>query len=285
MDDFPEAHEGSAYMPLRNRKEFAFESEKMVPKSSKKKSVQLTEVQKEVQEVTSTTFLIPTNTIIGATEKTPEQATTFELHVKKNRLRKTVLPDSDNEEEDEDEKPLIRRTKVVNKDTLNIYVEDVQEGPRLIVVALLNEAMYKPSFVEALQKKTEVLEMEAERPSVVGTSDLAEKVATQSHEIIEKEVLPTSVIVDAVNTSIDLNLISDDDLNSSNSPFMTKYPTPTPPQSPKSLSKNAFSPQHHVPSSIQHSYDSDIIPIARLLRNFSQQDIVLISSVIEDFPY
>lgn len=66
-----------------------------------------------------------------------------------------LLPNIDNEEEEEeDEQPLFRRTKVVNNDTLNVSAEDVQERVRMIDVALLNKAMDKSSFVEALHKKT-----------------------------------------------------------------------------------------------------------------------------------
>lgn len=123
---------------------------------------------------------------------------------------------------------------------MNIYVEDAQEGARLIVVVLLNKAMDKPSFVEALQKQTEGLEKEAGNPSIVGTSELTEEVATQTHMITENEVLHTSVVKDVVNTCIHLNLISDDNLNSYISPLMTKYHTPTPPQS-NLVSKELFS--------------------------------------------
>lgn len=61
----------------------------------------------------------------GATCKTPQKRTTYELPVKKKKLRKMVLPAVDDEEEEEDEQPLLIRTKIINKDALNIPIKDV----------------------------------------------------------------------------------------------------------------------------------------------------------------
>lgn len=82
----------------------------------------------------------------------------------------------------------------------------------------------------------EVVEKEANGPSVVGTSDMEEEGTAQTHEATEEEVQPTLNVADIVNTCIHLNFISNNILNSSKSPLMTKSPTPTPPQSPKPLS-------------------------------------------------
>lgn len=72
----------------------------MVHKSSKRKVVQLTEVQKEVQEVASIIVLILTKTISEANGKTPSKETTYELHVEKKKLRKMVLLAINDEEEE-----------------------------------------------------------------------------------------------------------------------------------------------------------------------------------------
>lgn len=101
-----------------------------------------------------------------------------------------------------------------------------------------------------------------------------------------KEVETRSVVtgLNVTKTGTYLNLISNNNLNSSIFRLVTKPLIPTPPQSPKPLSKNTPLTQQHVTSSHQHSYDSNIITIAQLLRNFSQLDIVPTTSVIEDFP-
>lgn len=80
------------------------------------------------------------------------------------------------------------RTKVINHDALNIPIEDVQEGAILIVTGLLNKEMDKPFiFVGALQNQAK-----PEGPSVIGTSNLEEEDAAQTHETTKKKVLPTS---------------------------------------------------------------------------------------------
>lgn len=68
-------------------------------------------------------------------------------------------------------------TKVLNKDTLNIPIEDVQEGSRLISTPLLNKAVDTPSITEVLQKKVEaeIVEEAVKGPYVVGISGMAEE--------------------------------------------------------------------------------------------------------------
>lgn len=146
------------------------------------------------------------------------------------------------------------RTKVINHDALNIPIEDVQDGAILIVTALLNKEMDKPFIAGALQKQ-----VKPEGPSVIGTSDLEEEDAAQTHETTKKKVLPTSAFAEDVNTGIHLNLISNNNLTSSNFPLMKKSPTPTPPQSPKPLSMS------YVTSFPQHSSESDTITIYQML--------------------
>lgn len=125
-----------------------------------------------------TTILMPTNNRSGSTSKTSWKITTFELPVKNKKLRKMVLPVVDDEEEDE--QPLIKMTKVLNKDALNIPAEDVQEGERLIATAILNKAMEMPYIFEVLLKHVEdevvaeAMEKGAKGASVVGTYDMVE---------------------------------------------------------------------------------------------------------------
>lgn len=76
--------------------------------------------------------------------------------------------------------------------------------------------MNTPSIVEALHKKVEV-----EGPSDVGTFDLVEEFAAQTHVTTKKEVLPTPAVADVVNTCIHLNLILANNINPSNSALMT----------------------------------------------------------------
>lgn len=57
----------------------------------------------------------------GAYGKTYHKRTTSELPVKKKKLRKTVLPKVDEEEKD-NELPLIKRTKALNKAALNLPI-------------------------------------------------------------------------------------------------------------------------------------------------------------------
>lgn len=102
--------------------------------------------------------------------------------------------------------------------------------------------MEKPSIAEVLLKqvKAEVVEKDMDKEvkgsSVVDTSDLEKEVVAQTYEANEEEIQPTSIVVNTVNTCIHLNSMSDNILNSSNSPIMTKSTTPTSPQSPKPLS-------------------------------------------------
>lgn len=128
-----------------------------------------------------TTALIPTKTRSGATGKTPPKATTSELHVKKKKLRKMVLPTINDEEEEKRMNNLfLRRKKVVNKDALNIPTEDVQEGSRLISTSLLNKLMDKSFITDVLQKQVEVevIGEAIKAPYVVGTLGMAEEAAT-----------------------------------------------------------------------------------------------------------
>lgn len=141
--DIPKAPEGSVYIPSRKRKQVASESEKVVQKPPKRKVVQLIDVQKEVQEISSTSVLMSTKTRSGATGKTSQKATTYELSIKKKKLRKMVLPDVDDNNKEEDEQPLVKRTKVMNKDALNIPTKDVQKGATLIVTALISLILLK----------------------------------------------------------------------------------------------------------------------------------------------
>lgn len=126
-----------------------------------------------------TTILMPTNNMSGSTSKTSWKITTFELPVKNKKLRKMALPGVDDDEE-EDEQPLIKMTKVLNKDALNIPAEDVQEGEILIATAILNKAMEMPYIFEVLLKHVEaevveeVMEKGAKGASVVGTYDMVE---------------------------------------------------------------------------------------------------------------
>lgn len=93
MGNIPEPLEGSVYKPSRKKKQDTYESEKVVQKPPKKKVVHQKEVQKEVQEVASTTVLMPTKTRNKATSKTPQKTTSSNLvvSVKKNKLWKMVL--------------------------------------------------------------------------------------------------------------------------------------------------------------------------------------------------
>lgn len=94
MDDIRKPPAGSVYKPSRKRKQVATESNKVVQKPPNKKVVQLKELQKKVQEVASTTFLVPTKTRSGAIGK---KTTTSDLvvSVKKKKLRKMVLLEDD----------------------------------------------------------------------------------------------------------------------------------------------------------------------------------------------
>lgn len=60
----------------------------------------------------STTFLMPTKTRSGATGKTPQKITTYDLvePVMKKKLRKMVLPEVDDEKE-EDEEPFFQENQ------------------------------------------------------------------------------------------------------------------------------------------------------------------------------
>lgn len=72
------------------------------------KVVQMTKVHKEVQEVASTTVLMPTKTRSGAIGKTPQRTTTSELSVKKKKLRKMMLPSIDDEKKNMMDKLCLR---------------------------------------------------------------------------------------------------------------------------------------------------------------------------------
>lgn len=128
---------------------------------------------------------------------------------------------------------MIKRTKVVKKDALNIPAKDVQKGARLITTAIFNKDMDKPFIAEVLHKlvEIEVVEeaVEYEGPSIVGTFDMAEEVDAHIHEATKEEVQPTSGVTDTVDTCIHLNFISYNFSNSSDSPFMTISPTSAPP--------------------------------------------------------
>lgn len=106
--------------------------------------------------------------------------------------------------------------------------------------------MEKPYIVEALLKKVEDeveaedVEKKVEGPSDVGTFVVPEEVVAQTLETIEEEEQPASDVVEFVSTCNDLNSISDNILNSSNSPPMTKPSTLTPPQSPKPNKKTQY---------------------------------------------
>lgn len=122
IDDVPK---GNVYKLSRKREQVASESEKVLHKPPKRKVVQIIEVMKEVQEVVSTTVLMPTKTKSGATGKTPHKTTSYELPVKKKKLRKIELSTVHDEDDEEDEQLFLKEKKVVNKDALNIPQEDV----------------------------------------------------------------------------------------------------------------------------------------------------------------
>lgn len=152
MKDIPEAFESSVYMSLRKRKQVASDTKKVVQKPLKKKVAHQSEVHKEVQELSSIIVSIPTMTRSEAIGKTPQNETTYVLAelVKKKKLGKISMPEVDKEEKyDDDEQPLVKRTKVVSKVSLNIFVEYIQEGSKLIASTLLNQAMDKPFIVKA----------------------------------------------------------------------------------------------------------------------------------------
>lgn len=59
----------------------------------------------------------------------------------------------------------------------------------------------------------------------VGTSVVSEEDAASTIKTIEEEDQPASDVVETVNTCNHLNSISDNNLNSPDSPIMTKSPT------------------------------------------------------------
>lgn len=90
MDDIPNALEG-VYKTSRKRKEYAYEAQKEIHKPHKKNDVSVS--QKEVNEVVSSTVLMPTNTRSRASRKTPLKITSSSISstpVKKPR--KVILP-------------------------------------------------------------------------------------------------------------------------------------------------------------------------------------------------
>lgn len=99
----------------------------------------------------------------------------------------------EDDDEEEYEQPLVKRTKVVNFFAQNIHVEDVQEGARLITSDLLNQAMEKPYIAKVLLKQ---LESEVEAEAVlkevedtfgVGTYIMLEQAIAHSPRPIEEE--------------------------------------------------------------------------------------------------
>lgn len=192
-----------------------------------------------------------------------------------------VLPIADDDEK-EDEQPLHKSKKVINKVALDIPAEDLQEGAILSEYAILHKAMENISIAEAMEK-------EADGPFDVGTSVVSEETVAQSLKANEEEVLPASVAAVTEKTSIHLNYVSDNNLNYPNSPLLTKSPTLTLHVSPKPLPEHISSPQHdqklsmgHVTSFSQPTLRSYTSTIVQILRDFSQQEIIPTTYVLEE---
>lgn len=118
---------------------------------------------------------------------------------------------------------------------------------------------------------------------------MSEEVVAKTLETIEEEDQLASYAAETINTSNHLNSIVDNNLNSSNSPIMTKLPIPTPPQSPKPSLEHIPSPKHDqhlsmalVISSPQLTHESDSPNIGQMIKDFSQQETGPITSVLEE---
>lgn len=168
----------------------------------------------------------------------------------------------------------------------------------MIAFTLLNKAIEKPFINKALLKQVEaeveakVMKKETYGPSDVGIFVVSKEVVAHTLEANEEEVQHASDAAETVNTCIHLNFISDNNLNSSISPLMTKLPTPTPPQSPKPSLDHTPSLQHdqnlsmcHVTSSPQPTHGLNTSNIAQMLRNFSQQETIPITFVLEELTH
>lgn len=120
-EDLPE-EPTDAYKPSKKRKHVASDTHKLVQKTHKKKVVQHKEIQKEIEEVVSSTVLMPTTTLSGKTpKKRSSSSITTDAHVKKRKSRKMILPSEIDEEEKKTEIPFVRKTKVM------------EDGPHKIV--------------------------------------------------------------------------------------------------------------------------------------------------------
>ncbi|CAI8596658.1 unnamed protein product [Vicia faba] len=126
------------------------------------------------------------------------------------------------------------------------------------------EARKRPFISDALQKKVEgktVVEVVLKDvEGILGARVVlvSEKVASHALETIMEEEHVVPEVAKANDTSIPMNLVSDNVLDSSNSPLMRKSPTPTPPQSPTNSPDNTPSPKHD-----QNLHMDSIIPSPR----------------------
>lgn len=90
------------HKPSKKRKHVASEDQKEVQKPPKKKVVQQKNIEKEVEEVVASTVLMPSKTRCGRTpHKVYSSSITFDEPVRKNKLRKMIVPAEVEEEEEE----------------------------------------------------------------------------------------------------------------------------------------------------------------------------------------
>lgn len=103
----------------------------------------------------------------------------------------------------------------------------------MVASAFVNQPMEHLSIVEVLLKQVEA-KVEAEiiptvYTSEVGASLVLEKATTQAFGTIIEEEQDALYDVETIHTGNHVSFMSDNILNSSMSPLMTKSPTPTPP--------------------------------------------------------
>ncbi|CAI8595352.1 unnamed protein product [Vicia faba] len=137
MDDILEAPK-YVYKPLGKIKVVASEVWKETHKPQNKKDMEL--VQNEVKEVVSSTILMPIMSISVATRRTLQNTTASSvISAPVKKLGKMILPLE--EEDEEDDQPLNRKSKEVKKQ---------------------NKALEKPSDVEFLKQQAGEVEVVAE---------------------------------------------------------------------------------------------------------------------------
>ncbi|CAI8602002.1 unnamed protein product [Vicia faba] len=99
-----------------------------------------------------------------------------------------------------------------------------------------------PDLTTSIKKK-KLRKMKDEGSSEFGVSLVPKEVTTHALETIVEECQVASNVVEIFLTGNPLNFVSDNVLNSSISPLLTKLATPTPPQSRSQSSEHAPSPK------------------------------------------